>query len=335
MNASAPLEKTLLRLFAEAKGHNLSATAIKAKLATASKKSPEAGADAETIDQALTALIDDGHLTVTGAAKTGHHPRARGTYSLTNAGKDHTKPKKPDASADIIAYQEAYILLQFLRVKQDQEASMTRSELNGKLKTKSAVGSLEFVPENAKETIDYHLHNLVGAGRLEEKRQGVSTRYTLTDEGREALGAADQYETISFTFTGAALNTLLKAAREPSAKTSKDRGGETDGPKPPQPVLPEPPALDPKQIHDFIAHLKADKYAGRDLIPIHEVRTLVAHHHGPEAAGHPVFDPLLKRMRSEGELEIIAIADSRDTPQQHLDDSIPGMNETLFFIDTE
>ncbi len=333
MSASAPIQKTLLRLFAEAKGQNLSTTNIKKKLASASKKSPEADADA--IDQALTSLIDDGHLTVTGAAKTGHHPRAKGSYRLTSAGKDHTKPGKPDASADIIAYQEAYILLQFLRVKQDKDASMTRSELNGKLKTKSAKESAEFDPKN-KEIIDYHVYNLVRNECLEEQRKGASTRYTLTDEGRKALGAANQHETVSFTFTGAALNTLLQAARDSSTKPQPEADHtpvekvETAHHAPAK-----SPTIKPKQIHEFIAHLKADKYAGRDLIPIHEVRTLVAHHHGPEAASHPVFDPMLKRMRSEGELEIIAIADSRDTPQQHLDDSIPGMNETLFFIDTE
>ena len=333
MSTQSPLEATLLKLFAEARGQKLSATGLKNKIATASKKS-ETPPDAEEIDRALTALIDDGHLALTGGGKTGHHPRAKGSYRLTSAGKDHTKPKKPDASKDQLEAQEAYILLQFLRIKADKDDSMTRAELGGKLKTKSAVGSLEFEPQTAKETIDYHLHNLVGAGSLEEKRRGVSTIYTLTETGRQALGAADQHEAVSFTFTGAALNTLLKAARESSIQQSphSDHHPAQEAEPIHHPAPARSHALEPKQIHDFIAHLKADKYAGRDLIPIHEIRALVAHHHGPEAAGHPTFDPMIKRMRSEGEIRFIAISNNQDATSEQLEDSIPGLNETLFYI---
>ncbi len=330
MSASPPLEKTLLKLFAEARDHKLSATSLKTKLATAAKKSAD-HSTAEQIDQVVTALIDAGKIALTGGGKTGHHPRPKGSYSLSPAGKEHVKPAKPAIENTQLAVQEAYILLQFLRIKEDKGVSMSRSELNGKLKTKSAIGSLEFDPTTVNEIVGYHLHVLVEEGSLEAKRKGVSIIYTLTAEGRKTLGAADQHDSVSFTFTGAALNTLLKAARGSTI--------ERVNPEPEPEPEPTPPKaarnLDPKQIHEFIAQLKADKFAGRDLIPIHEVRSLVAHYHGPEAASHPVFDRLLKTMRSEEELEIIAIADSRDTPQQHLDDSIPGMNETLFFIDTE
>ena len=155
----------------------------------------------------------------------------------------------------------------------------------------------------------------------------------------KALGSANQHETVEFRFLGSALNLLLQSARDSTTKPDSPTAHHAEPPAAPEPAhhAPRRPSAEvaPQQIHDFIAQLKADKFAGRDLIPIHEVRSLVAQHHGAEAASHPVFDRLLKTMRSEGDLEIIAIADSRDTPQQHLDDSIPGMNETLFFIDTE
>ncbi len=215
--------------------------------------------------------------------------------------------------------------------------SASRSKLNDKLKSTSARNNLEFPQDGPKATIDYHLHNLVQAGSLEEKRQGVSTIYTLTAAGLKALGSANQHETVEFRFLGSALNFLLKTARDSSSHESA--AASHQAPTPPEPPDGAPreaaPAVDPQQIHAYVAQLKADKFAGRNLIPIHEVRSLVAHHHGPQAASHPVFDRLLKTMRSEGELAIIAIADSRDTPQHQLDDAIPGMNETLFFIDTE
>ena len=314
MSDGTNLEKNLLKLFAEARDHKLSPTSLKSKLATASKKW-EAHPDAESVHEALTALIDNGHIAVTGGGKTGHHPRPKGSYRLSSAGKDHVKPQKPDASDAIIATQQAYILLQFLRVKQEKESSMSRSELNGKLKTKSAIENLEFIPDTAKATIDYHLDNLVRDKSLEEKRQGVSTIYTLTDEGRQALGAADQYDTVTFSFTGAALNTLLKAARQSSVKLDQEEpGSEVETSETTHHAPAQSHEVEPKQIHEYIAHLKADKYAGRDLIPIHEVRSLVAQHHGSHAASHPIFDRMLKQMRSEGDLEIIAIADSRDNP---------------------
>lgn len=334
MSDTPSLEKTLLKYFAEARDHKLSATGLKSKLATAAKKSTPH--ESEQIDEAVTALIDAGKLTVTGGGKSGHHPRPKGSYRLTGAGKDHVKPAKPDASDETLGYQESYILLQMIRF---DEHTASRSKLNDKLKSTSARNNLEFVPDHLKETIDYHLHNLVRAGSLEEMRQGVSTIYTLTPDGLKALGSADQHETVEFRFPGSALNFLLQTARGSSAK-HHPRTHDADEPTPaPEPAhhapAPKSADIEPQHIHDFVAQLKADKFAGRDLIPIHEVRSLVARHHGDHAASHPVFDRLLKTMRSEGDLEIIAIADSRDTPQQHLDDSIPGMNETLFFIDTE
>ena len=330
MSESHPLETTVLKLFAEARDHRLAATSLQTKLATAAKKSGAAHAAAE-VDQALTALIDAGKVAVTGGGKTGHHPRPRGSYRLTGAGKDHVKPGKPDASDETLGYQEAYILLQMIRFP---DHSASRSKLNEKLKSTSARTNLEFPQDGPKATIDYHLHNLVQAGSLEEERQGVSTIYTLTADGLKALGSADQHETVEFRFVGAALNFLLKAARDASNHEPAAASHQT--PPPPEPDDPAPsqaaPAVDSKQIHAYIAQLKADKFAGRDLIPIHEVRALVAHHHGAEAASHPVFDRLLKTMRSEGELEIIAIADNRDATQEQLDHSIPGKNETLFYI---
>ena len=320
MSDTATLESTLLQHFAATRDHKLSATALRKKLESAS---PDAA------DAAITALIDGGKLAVTGA-KAGPHPRPKGSYRLTGAGKDHVKPQKPDVSDELVGNQEAYLLFQFLRIKDGGE-SMSRSDLNAKLGTKAAREQFELDPRVNKPSIDYHLNQLVQTGSLNEKRQGVSTIYTLTADGLRTLGAGKQYDhpAINFTLNGPALNRLLDAARSVSAPTAPD-----DPPAAAPEPEPAPTAeVTPEQIHAFIAQLQANQYAGRDQIPIHEVRALVARHHGAHAASHPVFDKLLKRMRSVGDLEISAIADSRHTSPEHLDASIPGMNEVLFFID--
>lgn len=68
------------------------------------------------------------------------------------------------------------------------------------------------------------------------------------------------------------------------------------------------------------------------MIPIHEIRRLVADHQGDEAASHPVFDPVIMRMRSEGRLRLIAISDTRDATLAQMEASIPGVNETIFYV---
>ena len=328
MSDTSPLESTLLKHFAAAREHKLSATALRKKLEAA---------DADEADQAINALIDGGKLGVTGA-KAGPHPRPKGSYRLTGAGKDHVKPQRPDVSDELVENQEAYLLFQFLRIK-DGESSMSRSDLNGKLKTKAAKEQFELDPKVNKSTIDYHLDQLVHHGSLDEKRQGVSMIYTLTDSGLRTLGAGKQYDhpSINFTLNGPALNRLLTAARSTSAPRSHAHELAHTAPEleSTPPVPSHSAEVTPEAIHAFIAQLQADQYAGRDQIPIHEVRALVARNHGEHAASHPVFDKLLKRMRSEGDLIITAIADSRHTSPEHLNDSIPGMNETLFFIDTQ
>lgn len=337
MSDASSLEALVLKLFAETRDHKLSATSLRDKLASAAKKSSDQSFDLDKVDEAIAALIDAGKLAVTGGGKNGQHPRPKGSYRLTGAGKDHVKPQKPDVSDELSRNQEAYILFQFLRTK-DGGLVLSRGELTGKLKTRAAKEKFELEPTDNKATIDYHLHELVRNGNLAEKRQGVSTIYTMTDEGLKTLGTGQQYDDpeVNFTLNGPALNKLLGAARQSTGSKHPHSTHQTEAPSAPvHHAASKSAEVEPKQIHDFIAHLRADKYAGYDRVPIHEVRALVRQHHGDHAASHPLFDRLLKTMASEGDLKIQAIADSRDTPQQHLDDAIPGMNEILFFINTK
>lgn len=325
-------QTTLLRLFERPTDGRLSAGDLKKKLGSGSKKGPAVAPEAVEADRALSGLIGMGLITVAGGAKDGHHPRPNASYRLTEKGRHHLRPARPDMPDEQLQAQEAFILLQVFRAK---ERKLTRSDLNAKLKTRAAMGQLEFDVKEAPATVDYHLAALVEKGCLDAQRQSNSVGYSLNPEqGAKALAATRQHDGVSFTLNGETLNALLAAARQSKPVQSL----------PEESPLVDEPATDPAPVsrrlgpHDitkYIDQLRSDKFAGKDLIPIHEVRRLVAEQHSDEAASHPAFDPLIKRMRSEGQLELIAISDNRDATREQLDNSIPGMNETLFYIVVE
>ena len=146
--------------------------------------------------------------------------------------------------------------------------------------------------------------------------------YRLEPErGLRALAAARQHDAVNFKLRGDTLNALLRAAR---------------GSAPPAAAIESVPhrrELAAHEIETIIEELGSDRFAGKDLIPIHAVRRTVRERFGDEAAGHPVLDPMLKRLRSEGRFRLVAITDYRDATQQELDDAIPGLNEILFYMD--
>lgn len=323
-------QTTLLRFFERPVDGRLSAGDLKKKLGLGSKKGSTDGPDASEADQALTGLIEKGLIAVVGGAQDGLHPRPNASYRLTKEGRLYLRPARPEIPDEQLQAQEAFILLQVFRAK---EQKLTRSDLNGKLKSKAAMGQLEFDVKASPVTVDYHLAELVDKGSLVEQKRGVSVSYSLhPEQGAKALASVKQHEAVSFTMTGETLNALLAAARHSKvAEPQVEISSQADGFIAPAPT----PAAKPLEAYDitkYVDELRSDKYAGKSQIPIHEVRRLVADHHGEDAASHLAFDPLIKQMRSDGQLRLIAISDNRDATQEQLDDSIPGMNETLFYI---
>lgn len=330
---NAPAAK-LLDVFARARDGRQSATQLKAKFASKARNALNLGAD--EAHATLEALIGDGYLTVTGASPEGQHPRAKGSYRLTEKGRSHLKPRRPeDHSDEQLAAQEAFILLKLFL---GDDHSLTRSELNGKLKTTAGLRQLELGDPEGKSLdagkVDYHLHTLVERGQIIEKRQGVSIRYTLDlATGLAALAGSRQLglPTFFIRLSGPQLNALMDAARgtePPPPSPNGEEPARLDQPTKPQSA----PELHPDDIHRSIQQLRADQYAGASLIPIFELRHRIAQDHGPAAASHATLDPLLKRMRLEEALELIAISDNRKATPQELADAIPGVNETIFYI---
>ncbi|WP_422930237.1 hypothetical protein [Singulisphaera sp. PoT] len=325
---SEPQRIAVLRIFERLNDPRLTAAELKKKLGIGTKK----GTDPAEANQTLASLIEQGFLAISGGAQDAPHPRPNAAYRLTREGIAHLRPARPDFSDELLQAQEAFILLQVFRAK---EQKLTRSDLNGKLKSRAAVGQLEFDVKAAPETIDYHLAELVDKQCLTVLKRGVSISFELNPEkGAAALASSKQHEAVSFTLTGETLNALLTTARQSKvlhvAAVSAESG---ELPTVDMDNLETPPkTLSPLEISKFLDQLRTGKYAGKDLIPIHELRQLVGSNLGEALATHAVFDRIVKEMRSDGQLEVIAISDNRDATQEQLDDSIPGMNETLFYI---
>jgi DNA-binding transcriptional ArsR family regulator len=318
-------QSKILALFARASDGRLKAGDLKKKLGPGTPEGPEL---AET-DRAVSALIEQGLVAVAGGKHDGLHPRPNATYRLTDAGKESLRPARPDFPDELLKNQEAFVLLQVFRAK---EQKLTRSDLNAKLRSRAAERQLEFDTKAAPQTVDYHLGRLVEKRCLIEQRKGNSVSYTLDPErGPEALASAKQHDAVSFTLNGETLNALLRVARGSASEAPTAHAADMPEAHP-APAAPTSSSVGPEAIARYVERLRAGSLAGEDLIPIHEVRRLVAEDHGPEAASHPAFDPLLKRMRSEGQLELMAISDVRRATQEQLDASIPGVNETIFYI---
>lgn len=314
-----PLQTNLLTYLAQ-KPEGRTAADVADKLGLKKKKGQPAATDPSDADRLVTGLIDRGLIEVIDAAKEGLHPRRGARYRLSDKGRLHLRPARPDIPDTQLKAQEAFILLQMFRAN---EHGLTRSQLNDKLRTRTAMGQLEFDVKSAPETVAYHLATLVEDGSLLEERKGNSATYRLDGgRGMAALAAARQHDAVSFTLRGETLNALLRTAR--GSGTPAAAGLEAP---------PPPRELAAHDVEAIIDELGSDRFAGKDLIPIHEVRRLVRDRLDAAAAGHPVFDKVLKQMRSEGRFRLIAITDYRDATQQELDDAIPGLNEILFYID--
>lgn len=334
----------ILGLFRRAPGGRI-AKADLVKKASRATKGRSLASTAE-LAHALDVLIDGGLVRVTGGGSEGLHPRAKASYLITDEGRARIRPARPtEVSQEVLEAQVPYLLLLLARAR---DRKLTRSELNAKLKTKAAVGFLEFNVADHPETIDYHLTNLVELGAIAEKHVGASTSYRFNPEvGLAALAAKPQYDNaeLNLTIPALLLNALLAAARGSGpARDSSDADvglsndepmdRDTDLAGEPRIFIDEHP-MSRDDIHGYIAELRRGPYAGEDLIPIHDLRRVVGEHLGADAASHARLDPLLMEMRADRALKLIAISDGRQATDDQIRDSIPGVNETIFYLDVE
>jgi hypothetical protein len=79
--------------------------------------------------------------------------------------------------------------------------------------------------------------------------------------------------------------------------------------------------------------LLREKYTHAGMVPIHELRAWVAQQFGPEAASHKTFDEVANELRKQNRVRFVTISDLRRGTPEQMEASIPGVNETFFFLE--
>jgi hypothetical protein len=292
-----------------------------AKLIPYVKDQKRLGVESAQIERAKEELLREGFIVAMSKGRS---------YQLTATGEEFLRqPSPPPFGYDeyLLPFQKSYLLL-FLLKQDEQKASL--SDICNRLRTDNLKRVMGFGLAETDGSVRLNrplvvwiLNNLGVKGAVEriEGRMGAAS-YRLLEAGRELLGASDQYDTIKFSFSGQQLNALLNAARL-AGKTG-------DGDHHPPVKSPRPTAA---QILAEYERLKEERFAEFGMVPIYELRRVVAEHFGADAASHEVLDSLLKDLRREKRIRLVAIGNAGDASQQQLDDSICGENEIYFTIE--
>jgi hypothetical protein len=247
-------------------------------------------------------------------------------------------PSAPEVNEVLLAYQKSFVLMHLFC---DEDRSMTRSELHKKLSSASSRDALLYgrwssdVQVNADpSTMDGIVLLLADSKDVTVRKHGKGARYTLTDRGQESLMATDQHPSLEFRLNGKQLNALLEAIRASRPGTAP-RLETREEPLPSVAAInaaPQP-TLTTQAVIDAFEELRRERFARNGIVPVHELRRLLVARHGPEAGSHATLDPILKQMRREKQLRLIAIGDLSEATTEQLDDSVPGENETFFYLE--
>lgn len=260
-----------------------------------------------------------GLITVTKAKRTRTYELTEsGTARLANLEKvlDPVPGRgfKAPASEQVRKCRTEYLLRQVLH---EGNATTSDAEANKRLDT-YARESLEL---NA-STANFLRRELVSKGLLTAQGTGPRVVYSLTSDGRLALGNAQFEDGIVFHLPGLVLNRLLEAAREVGGQFGHQ---------------PAKPPASPEELRHAILEsfeeLLREEHGVTRLVPIHQVREAVWKKFGSTSARHDVFDEAVLSLWRTQRLGIVPITDpSKATPEQ-LRDSIPGEGDTLYYLE--
>jgi hypothetical protein len=295
------------------------------------------GVDSAQIQTAREELLREGSIEE--ADKRG------GNYRLTATGIAFLRqPSPPPFGYDetLLPYQKSYLLFR-LQISSDRQASL--AELCRRL-PKDTKEILGFGMLDARDRLQLNrplvawlLENLADVKAIERTGQPSKPCYRLLPAGEQLLGVSDQYPTIKFPLKGEEINHLLAAARLAGKLGIEQETGATAETATPQPTppVPSPTAisseLTAEQILAEFERLKQERYAQHGMVPIYQLRKVVAERFGQTFASHEVLDPLLKELRHRRHIRLVAIGNMGDATEQQLKDSIRGENETYFMIE--
>ena len=209
-----------------------------------------------------------------------------------------------------------YLLLEVLK---GPGQSLAQSDANDHLDTYAREG-LELNAATARHL----LQELAVQGLLAKLGDGKSVRYALTPSGRVKVANAEFPPRRKFTLTGHTLNALLEAAREIGKQfAARGRTGRD----------PDPAALERAVLAAF-EELLRERHAVGGLVPIHEVRAEVRSRFGDPASRHDVFDEVVLHLWRAKKFRLTPIADHAKATPAQLGDAIPGVGETLFYLES-
>lgn len=267
-------------------------------------------------------------LVADGLLRTEKHGR-RVTFDLTDAGRafldSHQAdlppltPRgfRPPSNDDVRRFRAAYLLLQILAAEPDR---LRRTD--GNKFDKQGRDALEL---NA-ATADFLRADFVKRGLIDEQGTGGGRTFALTDDGRAELGSVDFNPDAKFQLSGRTLNALLELGRG----VGKQFAPPADVPAPFSESTPE-------QVEAAISaafdELLREEFAVSGMVPIHRVRAAVRAGLGASAGRHDVFDPAVLRLWRGGQIRVFPITVLSEATVDQLQDSIPGVGETLFFLE--
>lgn len=71
------------------------------------------------------------------------------------------------------------------------------------------------------------------------------------------------------------------------------------------------------------------------MVKISDLRKSIADQLGPAAASHEHLDETLKRLRYDGKIRLVSISDKSKATREELNASVPGENETFYYVELE
>lgn len=281
----------------------------------------------EVANAIRTTLAEQGYLQPTKVARSL-------SYTITDAGRTYfaslerpsvpmrAKPAAPiDESAvrdEIREAQNAYLLLQLLNA---DGQPLSKGEANRKRAVQNRLG---LTPAMA----NYRRGKLAERGYVRATKSGTTEAYTLLPDGLEYLAAGARHlDHADFIVKGKALNALVAAARESPFHGSRPAAQA----KPVAPV-PERAALESAILAEF-EDLRRERHRGSGLVPIHEVRQRIVERFGPSAGRHDVLDDVILGLWREHRLGLEGISDLGKATSDQLNDGIPGVSGTLFYLE--
>jgi predicted transcriptional regulator len=219
----------------------------------------------------------------------------------------------------LLEHQKALILIHLLLAK---DRRLKKAEANRKI-TAAAKKYLNLSVSGANQLRE----ELVREGYLSKITEKAGRRrvesFELTERGLALLASLEQYPTFELRVKGRELNALIAAVRE-MRDTWQPRAA---------PTLPQATGDVSDLILAEFKELRREHFGHTGLVPIHGLRRRLAQKYGAETARHDVLDPQLQLLRQQNRLRLVAISQTSDATAEQLNDSIPGVNETLFYLE--